>query len=180
MPKTFVISDTHFGHANIIKYCGRPFSSVEEMDETMIENWNKVVGVIDLVWHLGDIYFPSGRPDPTPILKRLNGRKRWVLGNHDRANNPTLQAFFGEPHFWQKMGPAILTHAPLNSICLSFGKDTGFKVNIHGHIHEKFVVDEHQFRKQGNYYPDNRYVNVSVEQTGYKPVDLDEIVDKYR
>lgn len=53
----FFTSDTHFWHENIIKFCNRPFSSVEEMNDTIIENWNKVVGENDIVFHLGDFVF---------------------------------------------------------------------------------------------------------------------------
>lgn len=52
--KVFFTSDTHFTHANIIRFCSRPFKNVEEMDETMIANWNRVVGENDIVFHLGD------------------------------------------------------------------------------------------------------------------------------
>lgn len=72
-------ADTHFGHTNIIKYCNRPFASVEEMDETLIANWNAVVGPTDTVWHLGDVCFA----EPGPYLKRLNGRINLLWGNHD-------------------------------------------------------------------------------------------------
>ena len=76
MPNLFVISDTHFGHANIIKYCNRPFSSVEEMNERMIENWNSVVTVQDHVYHLGDVYFGN---ETSNFFHRLNGKKRLIL-----------------------------------------------------------------------------------------------------
>lgn len=82
---TFFTSDTHFGHANIIKYVNRPFASVQDMDEAMIANWNRVVDQDDLVYHLGD--FAMGVPDKSKfaanIRRRLNGRIRLIMGNHD-------------------------------------------------------------------------------------------------
>lgn len=72
-------SDTHFGHANIIRYCDRPFRSVGEMDDTLIANWNARVAPGDLVWHLGDFSFA----DPADYVPRLNGVIHLVFGNHD-------------------------------------------------------------------------------------------------
>jgi calcineurin-like phosphoesterase family protein len=80
--KTFFTSDTHFGHANIIKYCKRPFASVEEMDNTLIHNWNAVVRPEDTVYHLGD--FAVGGGPAAPYLRRLNGTIYFCLGNHDK------------------------------------------------------------------------------------------------
>jgi calcineurin-like phosphoesterase family protein len=77
----YFTSDTHFGHRNIIKYCDRPFSSVEEMDETLIQNWNSVVGPRDTIYHLGD--FAMGREDPKVYFNRLNGNKFLLAGSHD-------------------------------------------------------------------------------------------------
>lgn len=76
----FFTADTHLGHDNIIKYCDRPFSSVEEMDEIIIKNWNSVVSKTDTVYHLGDFSFR----DPLIYLKRLNGNIVHIEGNHDK------------------------------------------------------------------------------------------------
>lgn len=179
MTKTWVIADTHFGHANIIRYAKRPFASVEEMNEALIENWNSVVQDHDIVWHLGDIYFTSGLvtdAERLKILRRLKGRKKWILGNHDNAKDLMLLNFFGRPRFWTKKGPAVLSHAPLHPVCLEFGQDSFFKVNIHGHIHEKNICGCNETYT----IQDPRYVNVSVEQINYTPVDLDEIIAKYK
>lgn len=76
----FFTADTHFGHTNIIKYCNRPFSSVEEMDETLIQNWNSVVKKNDIVYHLGDFTFKGSKNN---YASRLNGKKKLCRGNHD-------------------------------------------------------------------------------------------------
>jgi calcineurin-like phosphoesterase family protein len=78
-------SDHHFGHANIIPLCGRPFADAAEMDETMIERWNAVVGTQDEVWHLGDFAHRCGPNRIAEIFGRLRGRAiHLVRGNHDR------------------------------------------------------------------------------------------------
>lgn len=91
MATTHFTSDTHFGHKNIIQYSNRPYSSVEEMNETMVDNWNKVVKPGDTVYHLGDICFMPFQESKT-LLKRLNGNIHLVWGNHDK----TLQANIAE------------------------------------------------------------------------------------
>lgn len=92
----YYISDTHFGHENIIRLCNRPFSSVEEMDRVMIQNWNSVVRPNDDVYIGGDICFRSA--NPLEILDSLNGRKHLVIGNHDKKNlkNPEFRKRFVE------------------------------------------------------------------------------------
>ena len=72
--KFFVISDTHFNHENIIRYCNRPFKNATEMNEIIIKNWNEIVTNNDIVIHLGDVGL--GRSDQLePIIKQLNGKK---------------------------------------------------------------------------------------------------------
>lgn len=90
----FFVADTHFGHTNIIKYCKRPFENVRDMDELIIEEWNRVVGARDIIYHLGDF----SRRDPglaERILKRLNGKKFLCLGSHDK-HMPKLAEYFEE------------------------------------------------------------------------------------
>ena len=89
-------SDTHFGHANIIRFCDRPFGSIEEHDEVLIDNWNKCIKPGDDVYHMGDFSFDK-RPDI--VARRLNGRKHLIRGNHDHFKQSKLI----NPHFeWIK------------------------------------------------------------------------------
>ena len=80
MTNLWFTSDHHFNHANIIEYCHRPFLSVEEMNETMIERWNERVNPDDTVYHLGDFCLSA---DPDRFLRRLKGCILLVPGGHD-------------------------------------------------------------------------------------------------
>lgn len=80
-------SDTHFYHQGIINFCNRPFSTVEEMNETIIKNWNSVVGINDTIYHLGDF---SWSKDWSEIIYQLNGNITLIKGNHDKQINKSL------------------------------------------------------------------------------------------
>lgn len=82
---TFFTSDTHFSHANIIRFCHRPFKDVDQMNEALIANWNRVVEPDDTVFHLGDFCL-GGSAEWNNILNRLNGKIYLIIGNHDRKN----------------------------------------------------------------------------------------------
>ena len=160
--KIFVISDTHFGHENILTFKDdlasyiRPFKSVEEMDELMVDNWNSTVGHQDIVYHLGDVFFGKGHE----VLHRLNGRKRLVAGNHDNLKSPYIQNQFQkvmESRSFREFA-CILTHRPI-----IIPDDARFLWNVHGHIH-------------GRESPTAYHINVSVERTKYTPVDLEQLV----
>ncbi len=85
MSSKWFTSDTHFSHANILHLGeGRPFDTVEEMNETLIDNWNSVVNPADTVYHLGDVALGPIK-DSLPLVGRLNGYKLLVPGNHDRV-----------------------------------------------------------------------------------------------
>lgn len=84
MKNIFFTSDHHFGHKNVIKYSNRPFESVEEMDEVMIQRWNEKVGMDDEVYHLGDVGLSSAGK-LRKILARLNGKIYLIKGNHEKS-----------------------------------------------------------------------------------------------
>ena len=155
--KFFIISDTHFGHKNIITYCNRPFVSVEEMDEAMIKNWNETVSNDDTVLHLGDFGFGS-KEYIGSIIKRLNGRKILIKGNHDNWSDDWYrEAGFSYvskfPIVWNDF--YLLSHAPLQL------SETTPYFNYYGHVHndEKYI--------------DNATSRcVSVERIGYRPLFL--------
>lgn len=155
------ISDTHFGHANFLNFKDeegnqiRKFSSVEEMDEHMVDQWNAHVKPGDKVYHLGDVCFG----DPA-ILARLNGSKRLVVGNHDNLKDARLLAAFKKVQLWRIFTDHnfCLSHVPLREE--SFRK---VQFNLHGHIHERAS-------------PSIFHVNLCVEKTGYRPLHLDEIL----
>lgn len=156
MRNIWLISDTHFGHSNIIKYCNRPFKTAEEMDAVMFENWNKIVHPQDIVYHLGDVKFGK-----CSRLHQLNGRKRLILGNHDNAKDQELQAVFQKIVVW-RMFPEfglLLTHVPVHDDTLNVNK---CPINVHGHIHDRLIKDA-------------RYINVSVEQIGYRPINIEDL-----
>ena len=100
------ISDTHFFHTNLLKFTRkdgtkiRPFSSINEMHEIMIEKWNKKVRPQDKVYHLGDVTFKYNH-EFTELMFRLNGHKRLIVGNHDEIKNPTLLYPFEKVYMWR-------------------------------------------------------------------------------
>lgn len=164
MANIFLISDTHFNHANILRFNradGSPlrnFKDVEEMDEHMIECWNSVVRVQDKVYHLGDV--TMNKQLNGAILRRLNGHKRLVRGNHDEAPIKQYLQYFDEIYASRVLDKMILTHIPIHPE--SLGR---FQANIHGHIHASPVYGE-------------RYFNVSVEAIDYTPISLEDIKKK--
>ena len=91
----FYLADTHFGHRAAIDFDDRPFADVEEMNQTMIEHWNEVVGRKDTVYILGDFFLGLKAGEAKQIALALNGHKHLVLGNHDKRNAPWYRDVFG-------------------------------------------------------------------------------------
>jgi calcineurin-like phosphoesterase family protein len=122
MEDVWFTADTHFGHANIIEYCSRPFASVEEMDREIIDNWNRRVGKEDIVFHLGDLGNPRMEsPEAQHYLEQLNGTICIIPGNHDvywARDADALHSGSGEyvslfqPEHEIKIGnrPVVLSH----------------------------------------------------------------------
>lgn len=169
MRDIWVISDTHFGHENIIKYCNRPFKNVDEMDAFMMYRWNSVVKPGDKVYHLGDVYMGSGE-NAYKILNRLHGQKRLVVGNHDDLKSKVLHDHFKKISLWRIMKDfgLLLTHIPVHESSISEigkkndGSSYNRLTNIHGHIHQ-------------NKSPEGRYRCVCVEQIDYTPINIEEL-----
>ena len=170
MTRTFFISDTHFGHANILQYEPSRLelgSTVEEMDEGLIERWNSVVRDKDVVYHVGDVAIPRRG---LKCLARCNGRKKLIKGNHDIFNLKDYTEYFEDIIGVMNMPKLgwVCTHIPIYENQF-YGR---WRRNIHGHLHGKRVL-----RKDGGI--DERYVNVCVEHTNYTPIDLEEVKAKY-
>ena len=163
----FFTSDTHFYHENIIKYCNRPFSSVDEMNEKLIEKWNSVVGKNDIVWHLGDFCFGQ-KDNISKIIPKLNGRINLVMGNHDHQKVKFYyDVGFNRVYDRQVIinGFYILSHAPLQ-----FLNDNCPFFNIYGHVHDSPMYNT--WSKCG--------YCVCVERHDYKPVSWTEIQNKIK
>jgi calcineurin-like phosphoesterase family protein len=190
MGATWFISDPHFGHKNIINFVDnggkriRPFASVEEHDETIIANFNKLVQPKDRVYVMGDVAI--GRAHIATV-GRLNGRKILVKGNHDIFKLKDYVPYF-EDIIACRVYPdhdLIVSHIPVHTGQL----EHRFKWNLHGHLHINLVhKTEYHVRNQCDtsdlmedcvveeeHVLDGRYINVCLEHTDFKPVSFDDI-----
>jgi calcineurin-like phosphoesterase family protein len=151
------IADTHFNHKNIIKYCNRPFKSEEEMNETMIRNWNYKVTPQDTVYILGDFGFG----DLEPILKRLNGKKILILGSHDKDTVKYAQ-YFSKITSLLEMREAgqkiVLCHYAMRV----WSKSHYNSWHLYGHSHGKLK-------------PYGKSWDVGVDKNNFTPLSFNEI-----
>jgi calcineurin-like phosphoesterase family protein len=157
----FVISDLHLGHANIIRYCSRPFlySDVGEMDHVLIKNWNYTISPKDKIFHLGDIRYGKDALPLRHYREKLHGQVTFIAGNHDEEElgaAASMQIEFEGRQY-------LLIHDPAQA-------PESFKGwIIHGHYHNNDLLS----------YPFvnfiDRRINVSAEVIGYFPVSLREI-----
>jgi len=172
--ETFLISDTHFSHANILTFADnnkvplRPeFNNIEEMDELMIENWNKTVSDKDKVYHLGDVTMHKRYLN---IVARLKGKKRLILGNHDIFDYKLYAKLFDGVYAMRvlpKLG-LMLTHVPIHKSSIKKGW-----INVHGHTHKHIVDVYGTLNSSTDAKADKFYLNVSVERHNYTPVHVD-------
>jgi len=164
--KIYVISDTHFYHVNIIKYCDRPFKTEQEMNNFMVKRWNSRVQKEDLVIHLGDVVLSNRTRFFKSLVQQLNGRKILVRGNHDRKSiHWYLTHGFDFVCDEFAIGQILFTHRPVKKPDFLL---MPYKLNIHGHIHQKKEYDK------------DIYKNISVERTNYFPVKLDTILGEFK
>lgn len=172
MTQTWIMSDPHFGHRNIITFKDdegnlvRPFSSAEEMDEIMIERHNKVVKPADKVYCLGDVAMNRSQ---IQTIGKLNGRKVLIKGNHDIFKLKDYIPYFDDIRAY-KVFPEhrmIMSHIPVHTSQL----EHRFKWNVHGHLHQNLV-------KAFDGLPDTRYINVCMEHTNFAPVNFEDLLKR--
>ena len=147
----FATGCTHFDHFGIMRMTGRPFNSAEELNETLIDNWNKTVTSNDTVIHVGDFVFHT---DPKPFIKRLKGKIVLLRGNHDAKN-------WGEDYLEiDAVGRRwIMMHYPIEEWNGWFHGT----LHLHCHTHKKELVSG------------VRRFNVGVDATSLTPISLDEL-----
>lgn len=142
MSTTFLVSDLHFGHINAVERFTREdgsrlrdFDSVEVMNETIIHNWNSVVTKHDRVFVLGDVVINKKH---IHHVGRLNGIKQLILGNHDNQPLSFYLEYFQQCHALKEFDGSVLTHIPVHHS--QVGDGNRWKINVHGHLHDKHVV----------------------------------------
>jgi calcineurin-like phosphoesterase family protein len=157
----------HFGHANIIKYCNRPFANVTEMDNTIIHNWNSVVQPEDIVYHLGD--FAVGGGPAIDYLRRLNGRLIFCWGNHDNRLKSVIEA---TPHPVQPVSVEHLREISVDGqrlVLCHYAMRVWHKSHkgawhLYGHSHGTLPDD-----------PNALSLDVGVDCWNYFPVSMDQL-----
>lgn len=168
-------SDLHLGHANIIRHCSRPFTSVGEMDEKLIQNWNKKVHNDDTVYIVGDFIFRAPRKNVEEYLKALKGHKHLILGNHDRSwlkklQNPEQYLDSIEPMLYitDKNHPVVLCHYPM----MTWQSANRGGIMVYGHIHKNTHTA---------FWPliarNSSMLNAGVDVNGFEPVSLEEMIE---
>lgn len=173
--RTWVYSDPHFYHKNIVTFTNydgskvRPWDDAEQMTEDMIEWYNEVVADGDRVYVLGDVAFtPKAMRD---AVSRLKGRKVLIPGNHDPVKMRKYFDLFDDVRGYIVKKGFIMSHIPIHE--QSLGR---WQLNIHGHLHnnEVRINDPEAISSDGE--PDPRYYCACVERTNFRPILLDDIL----
>ena len=179
--RIFFTSDTHFNHANIIKYCNRPFENVEEMNEALIKNWNSKVRPEDLVFHLGD-FMLGNAANFWYVRSRLNGQIILVMGNHDWGLIETMPGNFEDAFrdVYNELAINIngqkmyLNHKPFLCFDGSY-KEKKPTWQLFGHIHtQKDTPPTPGDRMRSSVLFPTQY-DVGVDNNDYTPVSFEEV-----
>lgn len=166
--KVWFTSDTHFGHGNIVKYSGRPFTDVYEMNEAIVDNWNAVVRPGDVVYHLGDFALCDAE-SATAIVKRLAGQKYLVFGNHDKVLRKDKR--FLEHWIWAKDMADVTVGSQRIVLChyamRVWNQSHRGAWQLHGHSHGSLAED-----------PRLLQADVGVDCWDQRPVSFEQVVAK--
>ena len=166
--RVWLISDTHFDHTNIIRYCDRPFKSAEEMNEVLLQNWISIVASDDTVYFLGDMVFGRGSRNPRWWVTQLSGKIIWIKGSHDHGVRPSSMI--------SNVERVVLSEViSCGGIEFMLVHDT-FDTVVNGW--QGWIIHGHNHGNQPHIHLVRRRVNVSVEVIDYKPISLAHIVEE--
>jgi calcineurin-like phosphoesterase family protein len=173
----FFTADTHFGHDNIRKYCHRPFNTVEEMNNTIIQNWNSRVTKNDIVFHLGDFAFGNSNEEFDKYFNQLNGKIIFIKGNHDdlaRKNKRKFQLYLtGYYEIKIEEQTIILCHYAMRVWNKSHFGSWHLYGHTHGTLSEK--IDSLSFDvgiDTNNFYPYSFYdIKNKMNKKVFVPID---------
>lgn len=180
MPKKFYIADWHYGHTNVIAFDNRPFLSVEQMNEALIQRWNRVVESGDVVYVLGDMFWCNASV-AIPILQKLNGQKLLIKGNHDRCNDARFLKKFIKVDEYLEIEDGgrkvVLCHYPIPCFKNHF---YGW-YHLYGHVHNSFeanIMEHTKYLMQELYGHQCLMFNVGAMMPwmDYTPRTLDQII----
>lgn len=188
---TFVYSDTHFDHNNIIKYCDRPFQSGREMNKELIQNWNEIVSFGDTVLFGGDLSISSNPDRASELSKKLNGNIVLLKGNHDDFNSSDVpfsvqKSMYFTYEYSGKEYEFYYSHFPSGYQERTNRNDSRYGPkyaqlprwfdgwNIHGHVHNN-DIDEFPFVNHVK-----KSVNIGADVVGYAPISIEEIIENIR
>ena len=176
MPSVFLYSDPHFGHQGVCRFMRndgvtklRPWDTAEEMDEHLVKVYNERVKPNDKIYFLGDVVINR---KALGIMRRLNGDKVLIRGNHDIFRDSDYREHFRELRAYHVMNGMILSHIPIHSE--SLGR---FGTNIHGHLHANRVMLP-GFNGKVTDIVDVRYHCVCVEQTDFAPILFEDVIKR--
>ena len=181
MSTKFYISDWHYGHKNCIGFDNRPFFTLEEMNQSLVERWNSRVGKGDLVYVLGDMFWcPPKEADP--VMKKLNGQKILVKGNHDFCNNAGFLKNFVKVADYLEIDDedrkVVLSHYPIPCFKNHF---YGW-YHLYGHVHTSFeynMIENFKYQMENLYERPCQMFNVGamMPYMDYTPRTLTEILE---
>lgn len=182
MSNIWFIADLHLGHQRIMEFESesRPFTDLDEMTETIIQRYNSVVKTDDIVWFLGDVAMGKKEPGYLRHVKRMNGRKKLLQGNHDLYPMSQYMEIFERVFGVAEQGQFVLSHIPVHRGQMTDPyNDTGkgrFAGNICGHLHSKKVM----MKMKDEWIEDPLYFVVSVEQNNLYPFNYEDILKTFR
>lgn len=182
--KTFFTSDLHFGHENVIEFDGRPWNTVEEMNEELIKRWNNKVEKGDIVYVLGDLIWKTMTNDAASLIKRLNGQIILIKGNHDRFlhNAAAKKALAGVKDYDDicvALDDGSTRRCILSHYFIPFYNGHRHKaIHLHGHSHttDEYYMELGITQAINSKGYELEIYNVGCMHWNYEPVTLDEIL----